>query len=109
MKNIKFPANSLVFNEFLFEIVNLDLVPTESLEELIYKVRESDPFNINFEACGIETNLFISNVGFAIWSLFLYIFYALLSLTCIKKNRIWKHIGRKIYWNGLLRLYLSVY
>ena len=39
MKNIKFPANSLTFNEFLLEIANLDLIPTEWLEEAIYRVR----------------------------------------------------------------------
>ena len=99
----------MIFNENLLDIVNLDLIPTEWLEEAIYKVRETEAFNLNFEACGIETNLFITNVGFAIWNAKLYIFAAILSLTCIHKNRIWKRIGRKIYWNGLIRLYLSVY
>ena len=109
MKNIKYPANSLIFNEFLVEIVNLNIIPTEWLEEIIFRVRESDAFNINFEASGIESNLFINNVGFAIWSVFSYIFAAILSLTCITKSRIWKKFGSKIYWNGLIRLYLSVY
>ena len=109
MKNIKYPANSMIFNENLLDIVNLDLIPTEWLEEAIYKVRETEAFNLNFEACGIETNLFITNVGFAIWNAKLYIFATILSLTCIHKNRIWKKFGRKIFWNGLIRLYLSVY
>ena len=109
MKNIKFPANSLVFNEFLIEIVNLDLIPTEWLEERIYRVRESEAFNINFEASGIETKLFITNVGFAIWSTYLYVSNSILSLACIRNNRIWKRYGQKIYWNGLIRLFLSVY
>ena len=89
MKNIKFPANSMVFNKFLVGIVNFDLVPTEWFEKIIYTVRESQAFNINFEACGIETKIFIKNIGFAIWSTFSYIFAAILSLTCIHKNHIW--------------------
>ena len=108
-KNLHFPANSLAFNEFLLKIVNFDLVPTEWLEESLYKVRDQDSFNINFEACGIETKLFITNVGFALWSALIYIFTAILSLTCIHKKHIWERFGRKFYWNGLIRLYLSVY
>ena len=63
MKNIKFPANASLFISFLVEIVNLDLIPTEWLEDLIYYLPEETPFNINFEASGIESNLFISNTG----------------------------------------------
>ena len=109
MKNIKFPANSLVFIDYLVEIVNLDLIPTEWLENRIYKVRTTESFNINFEASGIESKLFITNVGFAIWSTFLYIFASVLSLTCVHKKNIWKRFGQKIFYNGLIRLYLSVY
>ena len=109
MQNIRFPANSMTFIEFLVSIVNFDLIPTGWLEEKIYRLRQSEAFNINFEACGIETKQFITNVGFVIWSTYSYIFAAILSLTCIHKNRIWKKIGQKIFWNGLIRLYLSVY
>ena len=109
MKNIKYPANSLAFNEILVEIFNLDLVPTEWLEEIIYKVRESESFNINFEASGIETVLFITNVGFCKWCSLFYLLYSLLCFICKKVNCCWERFGHKIFWNGLIRLYLSVY
>ena len=113
MKNIKFPGNTQVQNEYIVDIVNFDLVPeewTEAIEDAVYsRVRESESLNINFEASGIESKLFIQNVGLAMWSTFFYLIIALLSFVFQRVNYIWKHFGQKIYWNGLIRLYLSVY
>lgn len=55
MKNVRFPANASEFTDFLMDVANLDLFPTEWLEDIIYYLPEQVPFNINFEACGIES------------------------------------------------------
>ena len=65
MKNVKFPANAISFTDFLMEIAHLDLFPTEWFEELIYYLPEQVAFNINFEACGVESKLIIKNIGSA--------------------------------------------
>ena len=40
MKNIKYPANALIFTDFLMNVANLDLVPTEFYEDVIYYLPE---------------------------------------------------------------------
>ena len=85
------------------------MIPIEWLEDQIYYLPEAEPFNVNFEACGIETQLFITNMGCLIWVLYFYALISLISLSCIKKERVWKRFGNKIYWSGLIALYTASY
>ena len=79
MKNIRFPANASEFTDFLSDIANLDFFPTEWLEIMIYYLPEQVPFNINFEACGIESKLLIKNIGSALVIIIIYLLVALVA------------------------------
>ena len=74
-------------------MANLDLFPTEWLEEMIYYLPELTPFNINFEAVGIESKPFISNIGSGIWIIFILLIYAMVNLVFYTKKRVWNRFG----------------
>ena len=70
---------------------------------------EAEAFNINFEASGVESNLLISNTGSVLWSTYGYIGIAFMSLLFFKVKFIWNKVGKKIYFNGIIRFIMSVY
>ena len=109
MKNVKFPANALIFTKSLSKIANLDLFPTEILEDLIYYLPEPIAFNINFAANGIESTLFISNIGSSILIVLAYIIAAIICVVLFKVNLVWNWLRPIIYWNGLIRIFLELY
>ena len=109
MKNVKYPANALIFTMFLMEIANLDLIPTEIIEDIAYYLPEPIAFSINFEACGMESTLLISNIGSALLVIFLYALVSILTAVLYKVKRVWNKLGPVIYWNGLIRLFLELY
>ena len=68
----------------MIEIIHFDLFETDKLEDKIYFVSEQEPFNINFEACDIESTLFILNIDSVIWFTYFYLLLALVSLLFFK-------------------------
>ena len=109
MKNVKYPANALIFTSSLVDIVNLDLLPTEHLEELVYYLPEPVAYNINFAANGIESTLFISNVGSSLLVIVANIIVAIVCLALYKVKRVWNWLRPIIFWNGAIRLFLELY
>ena len=85
------------------------MFPTEQLEEVIYYLPEQKPLNINFEANGIESTIFISNVGSLIWIIFIYIIIAVLSFVLRNVKCIWTRLGSLILWNGMITLFMESY
>ena len=106
---MKFPANSAIFIELINTIVSLDLIPTESVDEKIYELPEDDPFNVNFEAMGIESKILVGNMGLLLWLIWLYAFIAVIALILCKVKPVWEKFGQFIYWNTLIRFYMESY
>ena len=79
---MKFPANSAIFIELINTIVSLDLISTESVDEKIYELPEDDPFNVNFEAMGIESKILVGNMGLLMWLIWFYAFIAVIAHIC---------------------------
>ena len=91
-------------------IATFDLYMVSSLESELYTdLPEPDPYNINLEACGIETKLFISNIGSVLRTAVANGAGSLLSLTSAKSNRIGSHFGSRVYWQGIIRLFMAMY
>ena len=68
---------------------------------------ESVPFNINFEAVGIESTFLIANIGSIIWVTFGFIILALICLILKKVKCIWDKLGKKIFFNGIARYIIT--
>ena len=115
MEGIKFSANTQEFIEFILGYVTFDKFSVDWVVEKIYDLPEMDTLSINFEACGVETPFFIINIGSPIWIVLGTICIAIVSLLFfLFKNHavveaIWNRLGRPLYWNGLIRLFNSVY
>ena len=60
MEKLVFPANSMFISNIIIEISNFDLVEIDE----VYDFPETEPFNQGFENCKIESNYFLSNMGF---------------------------------------------
>ena len=91
------------------KLAKFDMFPTEQLEEVIYYLPEQKPFNINFEANGMESTMFISNIGSLIWIIFIYINLAVLSFVLRNVKCIWTRFGSLILWNGMINLFMGSY
>ena len=66
-------------------------------------------FNINFSEQGLESTLFIENIGSCLLMIMLYILLAIMCLFLYNVKSIWNKLGPKLYWNGLIRLFLELY
>ena len=53
--------------------------------------------------------LFILNIGSVIWYIYFTLFLALVILLLKKVKWLWHKIGKSLYWNGLIRLFLETY
>ena len=109
MKNIKFPANTTIYIAFIMDIANLDLVSTEDIDVSIYYLPETEAYNINFEACGVESTYYVSNIGSVLWIIYAYMLTALVSLLLFKVPKIWSKLGQKIYFNSTIRFFMELF
>ena len=112
LEKLKIPANSQIFTEFMVGIIKFDLYPTYYIDDEIYYFPDEEPFSINFEACGIESKLFVPNLGSVFWTTLILLVVALTSLVGLvhKKVRvIWNKLGKKIYWNSTIRLFMELF
>ena len=100
MKNVKFPANAAIFTDNMMNVANLDLFPTAFLEDLVYYLPEPVEFNINFAANGMESTLFISNIGSSLLIIMAYILAAIICLVLYRVKRVWNCLGPIMFWNG---------
>ena len=51
----------------MIKLATFNLIPTESIDEEIYDWPDEDPYSLNFESTGVESKLFLANIGFAMY------------------------------------------
>ena len=64
MEGIKFPANVVTINKEFMEIANFEVVPSGDINDGLFALPEEDPYSFSFQECGIDSKLFIVNIGF---------------------------------------------
>ena len=65
-EQLKFPANSMMVTKELIKIATFDLIPTELLIDEMFYFPESEAFSLSLETSGVESTLFIRNIGFVL-------------------------------------------
>ena len=55
IENIQFPANVMTINKVFTEIANFEVVPSGKINDELFIFPEEDPFNLNFEECGVDS------------------------------------------------------
>ena len=107
-----------MINEVFSEIASFEIIPSDKINELLYFFPEEEPFNLSFQECGVESQLFLVNMGFPLYiilghmaliflNLLLYLTNLLLKLKCLGK--ITNYLSGYLFWNGLIRLFMEVY
>lgn len=114
-----FPQNALIMANFLIELTQFDLIPTEFLDEWAFNKPDEEevPFNQSFEACDIESTLMAYNAGFLIWFLFanlaLVVPYVLVFIgskrccTCGCCKNLQQNMRSYLFCNGIMRLFIQ--
>ena len=102
----------MLINKIILEIANFELFPIAEL----YEFPETEPFSLNFQECGIETNYFLNNMGFNMVIIYanlalvpLYLFLLLVSSYVPKIKRLSTYVGTYLFWNGTIQLYIEMY
>ena len=114
--HLKFPANAMMITNEMIKIATFDLIPTDVVFNAVFYFPDNDPFSLNFETVGVESTLFFQNIGFALFVIVLHILMMIIhaavykfrnGCSCITKVQ--NKLGKYLYYNGLLRLYLEAY
>ena len=115
-QDLKFPANAMMIIEQMIKLSSFDLIPTEIIDAEIYYWPEMDAFSVNFEMSGVESVLLLSNIGFAIYMIYMHLF-AMLVHACLHKARnagklvpkIHSKLGSYLYWDGINRFFMELF
>ena len=106
----------MMVTAFMIKIATFDLIPTHDLIKEMWYFPDGDAYSINFEQVGLESKLFLLNIGLELWivvtHLLLILIHALVYLLkgrCGLSKNIQTKLGSYLYWNGLLRLYMEIF
>lgn len=113
MVNLNKPNNIKTVNEVIVEISTFQVFQTDSLDELIYGIREEDKqaFSVHFEHAGFEGILLLENIGTPLYFIYVVAFCLLVKLV-LKKclcGRVSAFLHRMSSSNSLIRLLTSLY
>ena len=112
------PANAMSVTKMIIEIATFELYPTEEMNQEMFYFPETEPYNLNFQECGYESQYFLENIGFPLYVMHGFIWLIIISLVlylvnCICKyslvSKIINRLGAFLYWNGLIRTYMELY
>ena len=48
MESIKFPAKTMLINKAIIDISNFEVIPSETINKMLFYFPEEDPFSLNF-------------------------------------------------------------
>ena len=106
---LKFPGNASLMNSIMISIATFDLIDTESIDDQMYYFPEEDPFNLNFQQSGYESNFILKNIGLILWMIFGYFLLHLSFIMMFKCKKIRSKIGKYLYWNGSIRFFFEAF
>ena len=118
MENIMFPANVMEINQVLVDIANFEFFDSEKINQKLFKFPEEEPYNLNFQECGVMSQHFLLNMGFPLYIvlghmtfvvIYFLLYLASLKLKCKCFEKVIKFIRYYLFWNGLIRLYMEIY
>ena len=100
----------------MIEIATFELIPTDELFDEMFYFSEMDPFSVNFESCGVESLLFLKNIGFMLIMILLHVLLVILQVcfhffrNCCKFiKKVDQKLKKYLFWNGLQRFYMEIF
>ena len=114
--NISTPHNLEMVFKILMDIAAFDILPTDDIFGLVYKVEHTDPLSANFEAMGFESLWLIYNLGtLFLIALSIPIFMALLpafkliSFYFSCSDKVYEGLKKMLFWNYTIRILTESY
>ena len=108
LNKVKFPANVITLLESIIAVATYDILPTKFLDDLIYHLPfDDEAFNLRFELLGYGSKFLVGNMGFALWLIIFYLFLTLVYFITYKCECIRSRLGKYLFWNPLLVLFLE--
>ena len=107
--SLKYPANVAIFNVYLRMIVFFSILPTDVINEKVYDMPESEPYNVNYAMFNYDSELFVENMGSRLWIIFFYLAALLFYVTVHRIMVLKKRLDQYVVWNGMVRLLAEVY
>ena len=105
-------------NKVLVDIANFELFDSQKINQKLFYFPEEEPYNLNFQECGVESQHFLLNMGFPLYIvlghlIFIVIYFVLylvsIKLKCKCMIKIINFLKNYLFWNGLIRLYMEIY
>ena len=104
-KDLKFPGNASIVTTSVIAIATFDMYPTHLIDDELYDFPESDPFNLNFQMCGMESKLLVENAGSSFWIITVFLLLAIASLALQECGKLGKSLHQKLWWGSLILLF----
>ena len=73
--NITFPSNAGIFYTLINDVANFDIIPTDTIKEMLFNFTDAPENDENFKQMGYESKNIIDNLGSMI--VYLAAFFAL--------------------------------
>ena len=115
-EKLKFPPSAMIITKEMIKIATFDLIPTDWINDALWYFPEEEAFSLNFETAGLESKLFLKNIGFILYLVLFNILYMLLHLifwplrdTCNFFKNLVAKMERYLYFNGTIRFYMEVF
>ena len=116
-EKLKFPASARIINKEMIKIATFDLIPTEVFDDMLWEYfPEGEAFSLNFEAAGVESQLFLQNIGLIFYLVLVNIMFGVLHFLLIPVGRLFK-VGKRLvdkleaylYFNGLIKFFMEIF
>ena len=116
-EKLKIPGNTMIITKELIKIATFDLIPTDFIDEIVWYFPESEAFSLNFETAGVESTLFLENIGLIFWLIVMHVAFVFFHLVAVRplRNscsfmaRLDAKIAGHLYFNGILRFFMEVF
>ena len=79
-EKLKFPASAMLVMVELIKIATFDLIPTDSIDNVLWYFPEEEAFSLSLETAGVEAKLFMQNIGLNMYLIMLNILFGVLYL-----------------------------
>ena len=115
-ENLKFPASAMVVTVELIKIATFDLIPTDSVDSMLWYFPEEEAFSLSLETAGVEAKLFLQNIGPILYLIMLNILCGILyflllparnSASCI--STVVTKMNKYLLFNGNIRFYMELF
>ena len=115
-ERLKFPASAMIITKALIKVATFDLIPTELIDDLLWYFPEGEAYSLSFETVGLDSTLFLKNIGFILYMIELHVVFVIIHATfhncrnsCKCSTKIHSTFGNYLYYNGSMRFYMEVF